>query len=129
MMRSGCQSVEARAKAQSPRVSHLNFIAPQLFLSLVESPLSAFLFLTSASPIPNPAPHPCLPHPTRAICGPACIIQRARLRFPRNTMANEEQRRAFASYMGKADTSAGQQTAQYPGAYANPTGNPYLYQV
>jgi hypothetical protein len=44
-------------------------------------------------------------------------------------MANEEQRRAFASYMGTADSSAGQQTPQYSGAYANSGGNPYLFQV
>ncbi|EAT77440.2 hypothetical protein SNOG_15215 [Parastagonospora nodorum SN15] len=43
-------------------------------------------------------------------------------------MANEEQRRAFASYMGTASASAGQQAAQTSGAYTN-AGNPYLYQV
>ncbi|KAH3941814.1 hypothetical protein HBI56_211160 [Parastagonospora nodorum] len=42
-------------------------------------------------------------------------------------MANEEQRRAFASYMGTASASAGQQAAQTSGAYTN-AGNPYLYQ-
>ncbi|KAL5116270.1 hypothetical protein ACEQ8H_005828 [Pleosporales sp. CAS-2024a] len=43
-------------------------------------------------------------------------------------MANEEQRQAFASYMGTSDASAGQQASPTTGAYANP-GNPYLYQV
>ncbi|KAF2831659.1 hypothetical protein CC86DRAFT_463498 [Ophiobolus disseminans] len=42
-------------------------------------------------------------------------------------MANEEQRRAFASYMGTAGTSAGQQVPQYSGGYAS-SGNPYLFQ-
>jgi hypothetical protein len=44
------------------------------------------------------------------------------------TMANEEQRRAFASYMGTAGTSAGEQAPQTMGAFAN-SGTPYLYQV
>ncbi|CAO2656648.1 Nn.00g054510.m01.CDS01 [Neocucurbitaria sp. VM-36] len=47
-------------------------------------------------------------------------------------MANEEQRRAFASYMGSASANntpgQGQPIPQYPGAVANP-GNPYLYTV
>ncbi|KAL6711817.1 hypothetical protein ACN47E_002860 [Coniothyrium glycines] len=43
-------------------------------------------------------------------------------------MANEEQRRAFASYMGTANTSQGQSVPQYSGAAAN-SGNPYLYNV
>lgn len=38
-------------------------------------------------------------------------------------MANEEQRKAFASYMGAAATSNGQN-----GATSSPT-NPYLYNV
>ncbi|KAF1842672.1 uncharacterized protein K460DRAFT_132854 [Cucurbitaria berberidis CBS 394.84] len=41
-------------------------------------------------------------------------------------MANEEQRRAFASYMGTAGASNGQSIPQYPGAVANP-GNPYTF--
>jgi hypothetical protein len=43
-------------------------------------------------------------------------------------MANEEQRRAFASYMGTADASAGQQAPQQAAAFAG-SGNPYLFQV
>lgn len=53
-------------------------------------------------------------------------------------MASEEQRRAFASYMGVAganngqsqsqNQSQGQPIPQYPGSVANP-GNPYLYNV
>ncbi|KAF2035964.1 hypothetical protein EK21DRAFT_44080, partial [Setomelanomma holmii] len=43
-------------------------------------------------------------------------------------MANEEQRRAFASYMGTANASAGQQAPQNPGGFAS-SGNPYLFQV
>ena len=54
--------------------------------------------------------------------------------LPTSTMANEEQRRAFASYMGSASANntqgqaGGQPIPQYPGAVANP-GNPYLYAV
>jgi hypothetical protein len=49
-------------------------------------------------------------------------------------MANEEQKRAFESYMGRAGNnneqvqSQSQAIAQYPGSVAQP-GNPYLYQV
>ncbi|XP_014555297.1 hypothetical protein COCVIDRAFT_27770 [Bipolaris victoriae FI3] len=49
-------------------------------------------------------------------------------------MANEEQRRAFESYMGRANSDNGQvqnpsqPLPQYPGSVAQP-GNPYLYQV
>ncbi|EUC43535.1 hypothetical protein COCMIDRAFT_100541 [Bipolaris oryzae ATCC 44560] len=48
-------------------------------------------------------------------------------------MANDEQRRAFESYMGRANSDNGQvqspsqPLAQYPGSVAQP-GNPYLYQ-
>ncbi|KAF2132854.1 hypothetical protein P153DRAFT_261956, partial [Dothidotthia symphoricarpi CBS 119687] len=41
-------------------------------------------------------------------------------------MANEEQRRAFASYMGTASSGGGQAVPEYPGAVAQP-GNPFLY--
>ncbi|KAF1940250.1 hypothetical protein EJ02DRAFT_435742 [Clathrospora elynae] len=51
-------------------------------------------------------------------------------------MANEEQRRAFASYMGAAGGSSGQGQSQgqsipqYPGSVANPGNpNPYLFNV
>lgn len=47
-------------------------------------------------------------------------------------MANEEQKKAFALYMGTAGTgngqSQGQSIPQYPGAVASP-GNPYLVNV
>ncbi|KAF1911559.1 hypothetical protein BDU57DRAFT_533313 [Ampelomyces quisqualis] len=42
-------------------------------------------------------------------------------------MANEEQRRAFASYMGTAGTNGSQQATQQSGTYAG-SGNPYLFQ-
>ncbi|OAL07170.1 hypothetical protein IQ06DRAFT_355232, partial [Phaeosphaeriaceae sp. SRC1lsM3a] len=43
-------------------------------------------------------------------------------------MANEEQRKAFASYMGTAGASASPQSPQPTAAFAN-SGNPYLFQV
>jgi hypothetical protein len=51
-------------------------------------------------------------------------------------MANEEQRKAFASYMGAAaggnngqSQSQGQPIPQYPGSVAQPSQNPYLFNV
>jgi hypothetical protein len=49
-------------------------------------------------------------------------------------MANEEQRRAFESYMGRTGGSGsngqgqGQPIPQYPGSFAQP-GNSYLFNV
>lgn len=45
-------------------------------------------------------------------------------------MANEEQRKAFAAYMGGGGSiaSAGQPVPQYPGTVANPP-NQYLFDV
>jgi hypothetical protein len=55
---------------------------------------------------------------------------------PRQKMANEEQRRAFESYMGRSGGSTaqgqsqGQPIPQYPGSVAQPgNGNPYLFNV
>jgi hypothetical protein len=43
-------------------------------------------------------------------------------------MANEEQRRAFESYMGRS--GGGQPIPQYPGSVAQPgNSNPYLFNV
>ena len=48
-------------------------------------------------------------------------------------MANEEQRKAFAAYMGRSNAStasAGQALPQYPGSVAQPAaGNQHLYNV
>jgi hypothetical protein len=58
--------------------------------------------------------------------------------FPhKRDMANEEQRKAFAAYMGRSNAStasAGQALPQYPGSVAQPgnqhePGNQHLYNV
>ena len=47
------------------------------------------------------------------------------------SMANEEQRKAFAAYMGASGAGGGQSApqAQAPGATAYSGNNPYLFQV
>src|SRR5690242_9443931 len=57
--------------------------------------------------------------------------RKARSAFRKYNMANEEQRKAFAAYMGggsSSTASAAQSVPQYPGSVANPAGQ-YLLNV
>ena len=100
--------------------------------------VSAWFYFCFALLCFAPSHFPCRAHLTciGCNCSTICLYSSTCTGAPttKHQMANEEQRRAFESYMGRANSDNGQvrspsqPLAQYPGSVAR-LGNPYLHQV